>query len=34
MFLWLHNLICALFFGGNAPDWLIWLHQFFGLGGG
>lgn len=31
-FLWLHNLICALAFGGNAPDWLIKLHRILGLG--
>lgn len=28
----LHDWICAVFFGGNAPDWLIWLHQFI-MGG-
>jgi hypothetical protein len=29
--LWLHNLLCALIWGGTPPDWLLYLHQLFGL---
>jgi hypothetical protein len=25
----LHDWLCAILFGGNAPGWLLWLHQFF-----
>ena len=32
MFLFLHNVLCWLLFGGDAPGWLLQLHQFFGWG--
>jgi hypothetical protein len=31
-FLWLHNLLCALIWGGDAPQWLLNLHQWLGWG--
>ena len=32
MFLAIHNLLCALLFGGALPDWLGFLHKLFGWG--
>jgi len=29
--LWLHNLICELFFNGVAPEWLLRLHEWLGI---
>ncbi len=29
-FMVLHDWLCAVLFGGDAPGWLLWLHQFFG----
>jgi hypothetical protein len=31
-FLWLHNVLCQLIWGGaaNAPEWLLRLHERFG----
>ncbi len=31
-FLFLHNLLCQLLFGGDAPEWLLRLHGLFGWG--
>jgi hypothetical protein len=31
-FVWLHNLVCQLIWGGDAPEWLIRLHQLLGIG--
>jgi len=30
-FAWLHAFLCGLF-GGDAPQWLLDLHQWFGWG--
>jgi hypothetical protein len=32
LFLTIHNLICDLFFGGDAPSWLQSLHTALGIG--
>jgi hypothetical protein len=29
-FLAVHNLLCGLIWGGNAPEWLSRLHERFG----
>jgi hypothetical protein len=28
----LHDWICETFFGGEAPDWLLYLHELLGVG--
>jgi hypothetical protein len=33
MLLWfIHNILCQLIWKGDAPEWLIWLHQLLGIG--
>jgi len=29
-FLWLHSVLCQLIWSGNAPEWLLRLHERFG----
>lgn len=29
----IHDFICQFFFRGVAPDWLLKLHQWLGVGG-
>ena len=29
-FILLHNWLCAVLFSGNAPEWLLKLHEKFG----
>ncbi len=30
-FLFIHNLLCQLLFSGNAPEWLLKLHELLGI---
>lgn len=30
-FMMIHEWLCEFVFGGQLPDWLLWLHELLGI---